>query len=150
VTRSLTEFGDFECPYCGRAYRTIKRLREQLGDDLEFEFRHFPLEKHPHALRAAEAAEAAKAQGRFEAMHDQLFEHQRALEDGDLADYAEAIGLDMDRFTADMASGVHLPAIRADREAGEAAGITGTPGWLIDGRLYTGFYDLDALLDELR
>jgi protein-disulfide isomerase len=150
VTRSLTEFGDFECPYCGKAYPTIKRLRERLGDRVVFEFRHFPVsDKHPHAERAAEAAEAARAQGRFEAMHDQLFEHQKALEDEDLAAYAEAIGLDMERFHADMATRVHLSAILADRAAGEALGITGTPGFAIDGKRYTGFYDLDALLDEL-
>jgi protein-disulfide isomerase len=150
VPRALTEFGDFECPYCGKAYPTMKRLRERLGDRLVFEFRHFPLtEVHPHAERAAEAAEAARAQGRFEAMHDQLFEHQRALEDADLAGYAEAIGLDLDRFHADMASRVHLPKIEADRAAGEALGITGTPGFAIDGQRYSGFYDFDALLDEL-
>jgi protein-disulfide isomerase len=150
VSRSLTEFGDFECPYCGKAYVTVKRLRERLGDRVRFEFRHFPLvDRHPHAERAAEAAEAARAQGRFEEMHDQLFEHQAALEDADLAGYAEAIGLDMDRFHADMATRVHLTAIRADQAAGLELGVTGTPGWAIDGRRYTGFYDLDALLDEL-
>lgn len=149
MPRALIEFGDFECPYCGRAYPTIARLRTMLGDRLQFTFRHFPLEKHPHALRAAEAAEAARAQGRFAAMHDQLFTHQSALTDDDLAAYAAAIGLDVERFSADMDAHTHLAAIQADIDAGLALGITGTPGWAIDGRRYTGFYDLDALLDEL-
>ncbi len=150
MAHQLTEFGDFECPYCGRAYPILKRLRAQLGDALELEYRHFPLvEKHPHAERAAEAAEAARAQGRFWEMHDQLFEHQDALEDADLAGYAEAIGLDLDRFHAEMAARVHLDRVRADRAEGEALGIVGTPGFLIDGERYTGFYDLDSLLDVL-
>jgi protein-disulfide isomerase len=150
VARELIEYGDFECPYCGRAYPNLKRVRARLGDRLAFAFRNFAIaEKHPHAERAAEAAEAARAQGRFEEMHDQLFEHQKALEDADLAAYAEAIGLDMDRFNAEMADHTHLDAIRAQRAEGEALGVTGTPGFLIDGRLYTGFYDYDTLLDEL-
>jgi formate-nitrite transporter family protein len=150
MARELIEYGDFECPYCGNAYPILKRLRARLGDRMAFEFRHFAIaEKHPHAERAAEAAEAARAQGRFEAMHDQLFEHQKALTDEDLAGYAEAIGLDMDRYREEMGSRVHLDAIRASRAEGEALGVTGTPGFLIDGRLYTGFYDFDTLLDEL-
>src|SRR4051794_10621383 len=82
---TLTEYGDFECPYCGNAYADVKEARRRLGDSVTFEFRHFPIEqRHPHALQAAEAAEAARAQGRFEQMHDLLFENQRALERDDL------------------------------------------------------------------
>jgi protein-disulfide isomerase len=150
VARELVEFGDFVCPYCGRAYPTLKRLRERLGERLDFRFRHFPIvDRHPHAERAAEAAEAARAQGRLWQMHDALFEHQDALADADHAGYAQAIGLDMERFAADMAAHAHLDAVRADRAAGEALGIQGTPGFAIDGERYTGFYDLEALLDAL-
>jgi protein-disulfide isomerase len=86
---------DFECPYCGRAYPIVKRLRARLKKRLRFVFRHFPLiHKHPHAQQAAEAAEAADAQGQFWAMHDVLFENQDALKEGDLYAYAEGLGLD--------------------------------------------------------
>lgn len=150
MARELVEFGDFECPYCGRAYPMLKRLRARLGDRLEFRYRHFPIvERHPHAERAAEAAEAARAQSRFWAMHDRLFEHQRELDDDALARHAEAVGLDLDRFGAEMAARVHLDRVRADRAAGEALGIQGTPGFAIDGERYTGFYDLESLLDVL-
>lgn len=150
MSHRLVEFGDFECPYCGRAYPVLKRLRGILGDRLDFSFRHFPIvERHPHAERAAEAAEAARAQGRFWEMHDRLFERQRALEDADLQRYAEEIGLDVERFRAEMAARTHLERVRADRAEGERLGIQGTPGFLVDGKRYTGFYDLESLLDLL-
>jgi protein-disulfide isomerase len=150
MARLFVEFGDFECPYCRRAFPAVKRLREELGGRVGFAFRHFPVtERHPHAERAAEAAEAARAQGRFWEMHDRLFEHQDQLEDADLAGHAEAVGLDMDRFHAEMATRAHLDRVRADRAEGEAIGIQGTPGFVIDGRRYTGFYDLESLRDEL-
>lgn len=151
MAHKLVEYGDFECPYCGRAYGIIQRLRAELGDALDVEFRHFPIgERHPHAERAAEAAEAARAQGRFWPMHDRLFEHQEALTDEDLAAHAEAVGLDMERFHAEMAGRVHLDRVRAERAEGEALGIVGTPGFTIDGARYSGFWDLDSLLDVLR
>jgi protein-disulfide isomerase len=150
MARQLVEFGDFECPYCGRAYPALKRLRDELAGRVDVSFRHLPIvERHPHAERAAEAAEAARAQGRFWEMHDRLFEHQDELDDVDLAAHAEAIGLDMDRFHADMATRAHLDRVRADRAEAEGLGITGTPGFLIDGRRYSGFYDLESLRDAL-
>src|SRR5207247_2032781 len=94
---TLVEYGDFECPHCGRAYPIVKEVRRRLGDDLRYVFRHFPLtQSHPHAEQAAEAAEAAGAKGEFWAMHDELFTHQDALDDVDLAGYAARIGLDAD------------------------------------------------------
>src|SRR6267378_3150581 len=96
---TLLEYGNFECIHCGRAYPVIKQVRELLGNSLRFVFRHFPtVQTHPHSLRAAEAAEAAGAQGKFWEMHDELFTHQRLLEDGDLTRYARHIGLDVERF----------------------------------------------------
>src|SRR5437016_12264226 len=92
---TLTEYGDYECPYCGEAYPIVKAIQERLGDSLCFAFRNFPLvNAHPHAEHAAEAAEAAAAQGKFWEMHDLLFENQDALEDENLARYAIALGLD--------------------------------------------------------
>src|SRR5438105_4769541 len=85
---TLVEYGDFECPYCGAAYPVVKQIQQNLGDQLCFVFRNFPLsQSHPHAQQAAEAAEAAGAQGHFWEMHDTLFEHQQALDDADLLQY---------------------------------------------------------------
>ncbi len=103
-TITLVEFGDFECPYCGDAYDSIKEVQGLLGDRLRFVFRELPLPKHPHARTAALAAEAAGAQDRFWEMHDKLFEARGELEPGDLIRYAQEIGLDLDRFARDMRS----------------------------------------------
>ena len=147
---ALVEYGDFECPYCGSAYPEIKELRRRLGDRFAFEFRHFPLEeKHPRALGAAEAAEAARAQGRFWEMHDLLFENQRALEHDDLVGYAEQLGLDVDRFERDLREHVHVGKIHSDRAEGEALGVSGTPAFFVDGERFEGFYDAESLADVL-
>jgi protein-disulfide isomerase len=149
--RELLEYGDFECPYCGSAYREVKAVRERLGEQVRFEFRHFPIwERHPHAFDAAQAAEAARAQGHFLEMHDLLFENQKALEHDDLVGYARRLGLDLERFGQELRDGVHADKVRADRAAGEAAGVTGTPAFFIDGEPYDGFYDADTLIDALR
>lgn len=150
MTVALVEYGDFACPYCANAYRPVKAALARLDGRVDFAFRHFPLpDRHPHALRAAQAAEAARAQGRFEAMHDALFEHREHLEDDDLRRYAAEIGLDVERFAADLASERHAEAVLAQRREGEALGVTGTPAFFIDGERYTGFYDADALVDAL-
>ena len=148
---TLTEYADFECPYCANAYVEIKQLRARMGDRLGYEFRHFPLEdKHPHALQAAEAAEAAGAQGRFEAMHDLLFENQRALERDDLVRYAREAGVeDIERFERELDDHTHFEAVEADQVRGRAEEVDGTPTLFIDGQLYEGFYDAESLADEL-
>ena len=100
---TLVEYGDYECPYCGAAYPIVKEVKRRLGDRLRFVFRNFPLgNMHPHAEHAAEAAEAAAAQGKFWEMHDELYEHQRALDDAQLEGYAGAVGLDVERFDREM------------------------------------------------
>ena len=100
---TLLEYGNFECIHCGQTYPIIKQVRNLLANDLRFVFRHFPtVGTHPHSLRAAEAAEAASAQGKFWEMHDQLFTHQSALEDRDLMRYARRIGLDLTKFSQAM------------------------------------------------
>ena len=148
--RTLVEYGDFECPYCGNAYPEIKELRRRMGDGLRFEFRHFPIEeKHPHALQAAEAAEAASAQGRFDDMHDLLFENQKALEHDDLVGYAQQLDLDVDRFERELSDHTYVDKIRREREDGVNLGVSGTPAFFIDGKRYDGFYDAESLADEL-
>ena len=146
----LMQFADFECPYCRDAAPAIRRVLDRLDGRVRLRFRHFPIvARHPHALRAALAAEAAGAQGRFWEMHDTLYAHQRALEDPDLLGYARELGLDLDRFAADMEAPASAAAVEEDRALGEAEGVTGTPAFFIDGRRYGGFYDVESLVDEL-
>jgi protein-disulfide isomerase len=147
---TLTEYGDFECPYCGTAFAEIREVRRRLGDRLTFEFRHFPIEqKHPHALQAAEAAEAARAQGRFEEMHDLLFENQKKLGRDDLVGYAQQLGLDVERFTRELDEHVHVDKIHAEQREAVEHGVSGTPTFFVNGEPYDGFYDAETLIDAL-
>lgn len=145
---TLVEYGDFECPHCGRAYPVVQRLQQQMGHDLRFVFRHFPLaESHPHAEHAAEAAEAAAAHGEFWAMHEQLFEHQHALEDEDLVRYAAAIGLDPDAVAGDLDAGTFEAKVRADFMSGVRSGVNGTPTFFVNGERYDGPWDDPAAFE---
>jgi protein-disulfide isomerase len=144
---TLVQYGDYECPYTRRSQPIVRGLEQRLGERLRFVFRHFPLSRiHPHAEAAAEAAEAAEAQGRFWAMHDYLFAHQRALEEEDLAHYAADLGLDRDRFAADLAGHVHAPRVQNDLVGGIRSGVQGTPTFFINGARHEGAYDLETLL----
>ena len=146
----LVMFGDFECPYCADAVPSVKRALARLGGRVRLRFRHFPIAaRHPHAEHAAQAAEAAGAQGRFWELHDLLFANRKALEDEDLAGYARQLGLDVERFERELASGAHAAAVAADRADGEAAGVKSTPAFFIDGARYGGFYDVESLVDAL-
>lgn len=149
---TLLEYGNFECIYCGRAYPAIKEVRKVLGDNLCFVFRHFPtVQTHPHSLRAAEAAEAAGAQGKFWEMHDELFTHQKSLEDKYLARYASRIGLDLERFNHDMAEHTFLKQIEADyNQSLFDEHVTGTPTLYINEGRYTGATDLENLLVAIK
>lgn len=149
---TLLEYGNFECIYCGRAYPPIKEVRKVLGDNLRFVFRHFPTgQTHPHSLRAAEAAEAASAQGKFWEMHDQLFTHQHALEDHSLSRYARRIGLDVERFTRDMAENAFVKQIENDYNRGLfAEHITGTPTFYINEERYTGATEVESLMEAIK
>ena len=143
---TLVEYADFECLHCGRAYPILRQIQEEMGDTLRVVFRHFPLGwEHPHAQHAAEAAEAAGAQGRFWEMHDQLFEHQRALDDEALAGYAQTIGLDVPRFWAELRSHSHVDRVRRDVESGRRSGVRGTPTFFLNEMRYGDAFDLDAL-----
>ncbi len=147
---TLVEYGDFECPFCGRATGVVDELRERFGDRLRYVFRHVPLsDVHPHARLAAEAAEAAAAQGRFWEMHDRLFTDQEHLTPTDLLEHADALGLDVARFSRDLGSGRYGRRVEQDVESAEASGVEGTPTFFIGERRHTGPYDADTLAAEL-
>ena len=147
---TLVEYGDYDCPYTVRAYAIVRGLRKRMGDRMRFVFRAFPLtEIHAPAQAAAEAAEAAAAQGRFWEMHDKLFEAHRQLEDEDLVRYAEEVDLDLDRFEEEMAQHMHLGGLRKSLESGLASGVQGTPTFFINGVRHDGSYHLGALLEVI-
>jgi protein-disulfide isomerase len=144
---TLVEYGDYECPFCGAAYPIIKELQARTGELLRFVFRNFPITtSHPHAERAAEAAEAAAAQGRFWEMHDLLYENQRRLRDQDLRDYAERLGLDIEPFDKELADHIHAARVREDFMSGVRSGVNGTPTFYINGVRHDDSYDLETLL----
>jgi protein-disulfide isomerase len=147
---ALVEYGDYECPYCGAAYPIIKQVQSRMGDRLRFVFRNFPITtSHPHAERAAEAAEAAGSQGKFWEMHDLLYEHQQHLEDADLHRYAEQLGLDLRIFDEDLAGHHHAERVREDFMSGVRSGVNGTPTFYINGARHDGSYDVESLLTAL-
>jgi protein-disulfide isomerase len=148
---TLLEYGNFECIHCGRAYPVIKEVQKILGESLRFVFRQFPPQSYPHALRAAEAAEAAGAQEKFWEMHDQLFTHQKALEDPHLMQYAKRIGLDRERFARDMAENTFLKQIESDyQQSLFDEHVTGTPTFYINALRYTGGTDVESLLVAIK
>ncbi len=148
---TLVEYGDFECPHCGQAEPVVRELLRTHGKDLRFVFRHLPLiEVHEHAALAAEAAEAAAAQGQFWEMHDQLFAHQDALTVDDLRTYAAELGLDPARFSDDIQSRRFALRVTRDVDSADASGVTGTPTFFVNGQRHYGPYDVDALTTALR
>jgi protein-disulfide isomerase len=144
---TLLEYGDYECPDCGRAFFVIKELRQLAGDVLRFAFRNFPLmQKHRHAERAAEAAEAAGAQGRFWEMHDILFQHQQALGDAHLIEYAAMLKLDTDRFRSELSSHTYAGRVGEDIASGIRSGVQATPTFFLNDVRYPGPHDVESLL----
>ncbi|MGQ0467525.1 MAG: Na+/H+ antiporter NhaA [Sporichthyaceae bacterium] len=146
---TVVEFADFECPYCARATGALHDLEARFGDRLRYVFRHLPLEVHPHAELAAEASEAASAQGKFWEMHDRLFAHQDRLTAADLLEHAEAVGLDVDRFADDLASGEYAARVQADMLSAAASGAGGTPTFFVNGRRHKGPTNADSLTQAL-
>jgi protein-disulfide isomerase len=135
---TLVEYGDFQCPYCGDAYPVVHALLEEYSW-LRFVWRHMPLvDLHPRSEAAAQASEAAAAQGKFWEMHDRLFEHQDALSDDELVEHAAALGLDTERFERELREGVHAEHVAEDLQGGMAGGIPSTPGFFIDGLIHPG------------
>jgi protein-disulfide isomerase len=147
----LVEYGDYQCPHCGRAYPIIKKLQKALGHNLKFVFRNFPLSNmHPDAMNAAVAAEAAGLQGKFWEMHDMIFEHQNRLLEDDLVSYAQRLGLNIDRFQNDMLSETILSKVEDDFESGMRSGVNGTPSFFINGEKYNNNWEYEPFLDYLK
>jgi protein-disulfide isomerase len=141
---TLVEYGDLECPYCGQAEPVVRELLS--GFELTYVWRHLPLDDvHPHARMAAEATEAAGAQGAFWEMHDLLFQHQDAMRFADLVGYAGELGLDKDRFADDLKRRVHAARVSSDVDGAELSGVGGTPTFFINGRRHHGAFDIESL-----
>jgi protein-disulfide isomerase len=148
---TLVEYGDYECPYCRAALPIVQDLQRLLGDQLRYVFRHFPLARsHPHAQRAAEAAEAAGAQGKFYEMHLALFEHQDALEDAHLSAYAAELALDTAQFTSQLEEHAYAGRVGEDVESGLRSGVTGTPTFYLDGVRHDGLVSVRGFLAAIR
>lgn len=146
----LVMYGDFQCPYCAAAYPIVSRVRDRLSGRLLFAFRQFPLRKvHPDAQRAAEASEAAAAQGAFWPMHNRLYESRGALSEPGLLGHARELGLDVARVAAELASGAHADRVQRDVDSGLACGVTGTPAFFVNGRLHRGSFDAQSLTAAL-
>lgn len=146
----LVEYGDYQCPSCGEAYLVLKGVQQQLGNQVKFIFRNFPLAEHPDAFGAAMAAEAAGLQHKFWEMYDLLYNNQLYLGSNDISGYAEQIGLDMQRFERDIRSEALASKIQADFDGGESSGVTGTPNFYINGEKYDGDWEGEGLLLHLK
>jgi Na+/H+ antiporter NhaA len=143
---TLVEYGDYECPYCGRAEPVIRELLDDFGDDLRYVWRHLPLnDVHPNAQNAAEASEAAAAQGAFWEMHDKLIHNQDQLGAPDPERHAAELGLDVGRFQDEMRRRVYAPRVAEDVASADESGVAGTPGFFINGRRHRGAYDVETL-----
>ncbi len=146
----LVMFGDFQCPYCLGAQSILRRVRERLGDRLVFGFRHLPIpERHPLAPLAAEASEAAAAQGSFWEFHDALYANQPRLSRETILALAGEHGLDAARMEAEIDSGAHRERIARDVASAEASGATGTPTFFVNGKRFFGAYDAGSLVEAL-
>jgi Na+/H+ antiporter NhaA len=147
---TVVEYGDFECPYCGRAEPVIRELLGDFGD-VRYVWRHLPLsDVHPNAQLAAEAAEAAADQGAFWEMHDLLLENQNSLRPGDLIGYAEQLGLDVERFTDALRTHAGAVRVAEDVDSADLSGVSGTPTFFINGRRHYGAYDIETLSAAVR
>ena len=147
---TLLEYGDLECPFCGHAEPVIRELLSDFGD-LRYVWRHLPLnDVHPRAQLAAEASEAASAQGRFWEMHDLLLEHQHALAPRDLMRYASELGLDVERFTADLHRHTGAGRVAEDVDSADLSSVSGTPTFFVNGRRHYGAYDIETLSAAVR
>jgi protein-disulfide isomerase len=142
---TVVEYGDFECPYCGEAEPVVRGLLSGFGD-VRYVWRHLPLnDVHPYAQLAAEASEAAAAQGKFWEMHDLLLDHQGAVRIPHLVQYAEDIGLDVRRFSDHLRRHAGVARMTEDVDSADLSGVSGTPTFFINGRRHHGAYDIDSL-----
>jgi protein-disulfide isomerase len=147
---TLIEYSDFQCPYCSQVVPRVKQVLAAYPKDVRLIFKQFPLEDHSQAEFGAEAALAAQAQGKFWEMHDLLYAGFPRLDRQRVLGYAQKIGLDMKRFTADVDSHKYLARIRAEKAQGEEDGVEGTPTFFIDGKRYNGAFDLASLTPIIR
>jgi len=147
---TVVEYGDFECPYCGRAEPAVRELLADFGD-VRYVWRHLPLtDVHPHAQLAAEAAEAAAAQDAFWEMHDTLLRHQDALRPADLIRYAAELQLNTERFTRDLRDHAYASRVAEDVDTADLGSVSGTPTFFINGQRHYGAYDIDSLKQAVR
>jgi protein-disulfide isomerase len=147
---TVVEYGDFECPYCGRAESIVRELLNDFGE-VRYVWRHLPLsDVHPHAQLAAEASECAADQGAFWELHDLLLQNQQALRPGDLAGYAARLGLDVDRFTNDLREHAGAGRVAEDVDSADLSGVSGTPTFFINGTRHYGAYDIATLSAAVR
>lgn len=153
---TVVEFSDFQCPYCSVAVAQANAILEMYPKDVKLIFKQFPLDTHPQAHLAAEAALAANAQGKFWPMHDRLFANARKINRDNLLLWAKEIGLDTTRFTAELTSGKYKSAVDKDFAEGERLGVQGTPSFFLNGKKYNGSMEpasvkplLDAELKSL-
>lgn len=147
---TLVEYGDYECPFCGAATGVVRELKRRYGDELRYVFRHLPLaDVHPNAELAAEAAEAAAAQGKFWQMHQTLFQHQSQLEYEDLLGYAAGLDLDVERFARDLNEHRYSGRVREDVQSADASGARRTPTFFVGGHRHIGGWDAERLAQAL-
>jgi protein-disulfide isomerase len=147
---TLVEYGDLECPYCGQAEGVIRELLASYGDDVRYVWRHLPLnDVHPHAQVAAEASEAAAAQGKFWEMYDTLLNRQDALTPRDLVRYASELGLDVERFREELRRREYASRVSEDVASADESGVSGTPTFFINGRRHYGVYDIETLSEAV-
>lgn len=143
-------FGDFQCPFCLGAQKSLRRVRERLGERLLFGFRHLPIpERHPLAPLAAEASEAAAAQGKFWEYHDALYAAQPRLSRETMLEVAGEIGLDAGQIAEELDSGAHRDRVARDLASAEASGASGTPTFFVNGERFYGAYDASSLVEAL-
>lgn len=148
---TIVEYVDYECHYCARAHGVVNEVMDQVGEEVRLVVRHFPLSQiHPHALLAAQAAEAAAAQGLFWPMHAMLFENQLALGPDSLALYADVLGLDVPRFTHEVHAGAYLSKIQADFHSGVQGGVNATPTFFVNGERLEHGWDAITLMAAIR
>ena len=148
---TLVEFSDFQCPFCSRVSPTLKTIEETYGDDVRIVFKHLPLRIHPKAPAAHAAAEAAHRQGKFWEMHDKIFANQQEMSPEKYDDYARELGLDMEKFKADLTSSGVKARVEADKREASRLGVTGTPGFFVNGRFLSGaqpFQSFKVLIDQ--
>lgn len=145
---TLVEYGDFECPICKQAAPAVKLVLDRFGNRIRLAYRHFPVEEHhPHALLAAQAAEAAGAQNKFWQMHDLLFDNQLHLKPEDLRGYAGRLQLDMPRFIAELDDEIYLQRVREHMQGGAASHVRGTPAFFVNGVIQDVSFGMHSLME---